>query len=84
MEWHSDLRGEIATQIGMRGQWHGYRGAFDVSARAKTIDTLREAMSYRLLLEGQRESRAPTSPRWAAALWRASSAPIRAPSPTKA
>lgn len=43
MSWHADLADEVSTQIADR-EWDSLGGAFDVSSRAKTIDTLREKL----------------------------------------
>ncbi|MGV9797747.1 hypothetical protein ACWDTP_06775 [Mycobacterium sp. NPDC003449] len=43
MEWHSELCAEVAATISDR-PWASYRGDFDVAARAKTIDTLRDKL----------------------------------------
>ncbi|MEB3061604.1 nucleotidyltransferase family protein [[Mycobacterium] zoologicum] len=42
-DWHSDLCSEVATTISSR-EWTSYLGEFDVSSRAKTIDTLRDKL----------------------------------------
>jgi len=43
MNWHSELCSQVADEIGGR-EWASYRGDFDVAARAKTIDTLRDKL----------------------------------------
>lgn len=43
MNWHSELCSQVANEIGGR-EWESYRGDFDVAARAKTIDTLRDKL----------------------------------------
>ena len=43
MNWHSELCSQVADEIGGR-EWASYRGDFDVAARAKTIDTLRNKL----------------------------------------
>ncbi|MFT4044810.1 MAG: GTP pyrophosphokinase family protein [Gordonia sp. (in: high G+C Gram-positive bacteria)] len=44
MSWHSDLCAEIALRIGLHEPWKSYSGEMDITARAKTIDTLREKL----------------------------------------
>lgn len=43
MAWHGDLADEVSSQIESQ-EWSSKVGAFDVSSRAKTVDTLREKL----------------------------------------
>jgi ppGpp synthetase/RelA/SpoT-type nucleotidyltranferase len=43
MDWHAELCSRVASEISDR-EWASYRGDFDVTARAKTIDTLRDKL----------------------------------------
>lgn len=43
MEWNLDLCAEVAATI-LASEWSSYTGEFDVAARAKTIDTLRDKL----------------------------------------
>lgn len=44
MNWHSEMASQIVLMVGLHEPWNSYRGALDISGRAKTIDTLRDKL----------------------------------------
>ncbi|GAA4392431.1 hypothetical protein [Tsukamurella soli] len=42
--WHFDLCGEVKMRIAGRSDWESFDGMFNVTARPKTIDTLRDKL----------------------------------------